>query len=730
MLEAIIRRLKRLNCNRQGVSNVLVVMLSLILITVIVANVVLWNYQMNQLDIERMHESISITDADRLTRSQWFTTSKEFSIITGTRIGGNHTDTKSIDSFYETFRGEPQTVDNYHHPSTFNLLNGTSHVSGSLLDLQTNNGVYMVFGSYILGDEDFVDQQSNVDGSNDIGLHSNFNALKAKDNNYDTLTEANTGGTFGESPGTSADFVRTSANCMYLGVYYCTISGLVTHVQFYGRGAAGGYVKAVITDSSGNILPNGISDPTSFPATTTTYTCTWSNSKPYVIAGNTYWVGIIANVNGRLHYASTTGGNSRIDLTNSYTTPTSPTDATSGTYQWRLMLATVVNYQLDLEVQWTNVNYTRANEQLCIYAGALSPENLRVDVWTGSSWAPLINVLSVGWNNVSVSNYLVSDTFTIRFKDGEIPDATPSSWQIDCALLYTWDSYVQVEFTGTSETRDWMQIDWAVDCSSTIGLVNITLQLYNYYADEYPTSGDGYITATIGTEDITLNQTITDPTQFKDVDGNWKMKITGKGAALFNLTIDLIELKATLSNIYRLEISNGFTIDLSTYPLDYVYGVEIMVRYNVSEADENWIIGVYDWDSGNVINISYYQPTPNVWNVCAINISENWTRYMHENGTILITLCGTSENQTLLHLDFIGVRVIVNGIRLDIKNSGATTAHIVSLWIINATRHIRYDVDFFINSGESETYIRVDIAPPAGNFTVKIVTERGNIDTF
>ena len=47
MLEAIIKRLKR---DRRGISNVIVVMLSLILVVVIVANVVLWSYQMNQFD--------------------------------------------------------------------------------------------------------------------------------------------------------------------------------------------------------------------------------------------------------------------------------------------------------------------------------------------------------------------------------------------------------------------------------------------------------------------------------------------------------------------------------------------------------------------------------------------------------------------------------------------------------------------------------------------------------
>jgi hypothetical protein len=46
----------RINRDRRGISNVIVVMLSLVLIVVIVANVVLWSYQMNQLDWEKMRE--------------------------------------------------------------------------------------------------------------------------------------------------------------------------------------------------------------------------------------------------------------------------------------------------------------------------------------------------------------------------------------------------------------------------------------------------------------------------------------------------------------------------------------------------------------------------------------------------------------------------------------------------------------------------------------------------
>ena len=59
-MKNIARRLER---DKRGVSNVMVLMLSLVLIVIVVDNIVLWDYQMNQLDWERMHEKIEITAA-------------------------------------------------------------------------------------------------------------------------------------------------------------------------------------------------------------------------------------------------------------------------------------------------------------------------------------------------------------------------------------------------------------------------------------------------------------------------------------------------------------------------------------------------------------------------------------------------------------------------------------------------------------------------------------------
>lgn len=118
-------------------------------------------------------------------------------------------------------------------------------------------------------------------------------------------------------------------------------------------------------------------------------------------------------------------------------------DASSDSWQIDAVLLHVwseeVTYELDLEVQWTNTDYDESNEELCIYVGSDGGENLGVDVWTGSSWSNVFSNLNVGWNNATVSSYLTSSTFTIRFiGQTETGDSTQDSWAIDATLLHTW----------------------------------------------------------------------------------------------------------------------------------------------------------------------------------------------------------------------------------------------------------------------------------------------------
>lgn len=66
-------------------------------------------------------------------------------------------------------------------------------------------------------------------------------------------------------------------------------------------------------------------------------------------------------------------------------------------------------------------------------------EALQIDVWTGGAWQNVFTSLTPGWNNATVTSYLTSSTFTIRFTgSSETNDNTQDSWSIDTAVLHVW----------------------------------------------------------------------------------------------------------------------------------------------------------------------------------------------------------------------------------------------------------------------------------------------------
>jgi len=64
------------------------------------------------------------------------------------------------------------------------------------------------------------------------------------------------------------------------------------------------------------------------------------------------------------------------------------------------------------------------------------------------------------------------------------------------------------------------------------------------------------------------------------------------------------------------------------------------------------------------------------------------------------------------------------------KNRGSLTSRLVSLWVNNSTYHQRYAIDVIVNSGETISYLSVDTRLPDGQYTVKVVTERGNVAVY
>jgi hypothetical protein len=70
------------------------------------------------------------------------------------------------------------------------------------------------------------------------------------------------------------------------------------------------------------------------------------------------------------------------------------------------------------------------------------------------------------------------------------------------------------------------------------------------------------------------------------------------------------------------------------------------------------------------------------------------------------------------------------GVRFTFSNEGPSTCHVICVWVINATRHERLEVDVFINAGEVVNHTRNDVNLPVSSYVIKAVTERGNIAIY
>ena len=164
-----------------------------------------------------------------------------------------------------------------------------------------------------------------------------------------------------------------------------------------------------------------------------------------------------------------------------------------------------VNYELDLEEQFTSADYSRTNEELCIRMGAMNGETLSVQWWnaTGSSWLTIIASLTANdWNNVSVTSYLTSATFTIRYKGGtETGDTNQDSWQIDAALLHVWteSTYDHVLQVVNQVDDNWTINLQVYDTSNIVPrLLKTTISFHDGTSSDQIIVNDGAVTQTEG----------------------------------------------------------------------------------------------------------------------------------------------------------------------------------------------------------------------------------------
>ncbi|MBT8171759.1 hypothetical protein KJN74_02670 [Candidatus Bathyarchaeota archaeon] len=211
---------------------------------------------------------------------------------------------------------------------------------------------------------------------------------------------------------------------------------------------------------------------------------------------------------------------------------------------------------------------------------------------------------------------------------------------------------------------------------------------------------------------------------------------TTTGSGLYEVDCVRLMIEYILPGNYELDLVGHFYVDLETYSLENIQTFEIQMVYRATDSSEKWFLEPFNWTSSIFSSegsnyTSGHMPTME-WGYYTLNLLDYWQSYVHNNGTILVKFVDQNPDldQTVIDVDFFGVRGKLEGPQFRIENKGALTIHLVSLWIIKPANHRRYDVNVFVNSGATKNYVRFDVPFPSDNYTVKAVTERGNLAVF
>lgn len=147
---------------------------------------------------------------------------------------------------------------------------------------------------------------------------------------------------FGNSSTSNANNLGSTANVAYgISATSGSDAGGATVTAIRLRCQTGPFfsesIKAILCDSSGNILTNGISNALTVPAATSVgYQTLTFAANPTISASTTYLVFFIANgVQLTFYYNAASGVQ---DSSNSYSSPTSPTDYTGNSVQVQILV--------------------------------------------------------------------------------------------------------------------------------------------------------------------------------------------------------------------------------------------------------------------------------------------------------------------------------------------------------------------------------------------------------
>ena len=251
---------------------------------------------------------------------------------------------------------------------------------------------------------------------------------------------------------------------------------------------------------------------------------------------------------------------------------------------------------------------------------------------------------------INVTTAKASQFVYSRIDDNTLPVADQS--RVSNILLPS-EFTSEVEFTGSSNAQPWYQLVWNVDSAWTAGSVAVTIQAYNYTLGDYSPSGNGYdsytSSATNGTDE-TRTQTVTaNPTQFRDVSGNWKIKVKGVKSTTtqFDFKADWIEFKPSYYSEYTASTEFLFSSLTKNTPtqLNFTTVSEHDVA-NVSVTLQVWNYSSSSYATSGEGYLAYTSTSPNETKLLSINASpQNFTSSGSAKVKVTSVLATTAQYQ-------------------------------------------------------------------------------------
>jgi hypothetical protein len=247
-------------------------------------------------------------------------------------------------------------------------------------------------------------------------------------------------------------------------------------------------------------------------------------------------------------------------------------------------------------------------------------------------------------------------------------NALPAADQTRVANVMLPSEYtVEVEFAGLSNSFIWTQIDWVVEAAWSSGSVATTLQLYNYATGSYPTSGSGFISytsnATASTDESRTQAVTTNPENFRDLAGNWRIKIKGVKASAtpFDFMGDWMELRSTFYSEYAVSTEFRF-LSVANNTMSQL-NFTVVSEYDV--ADVYVIVQVWNYSSSAYVSsgqgyLGYSSSGTNQTQMLSIDVNPQFYAF---NGSARILVTSLSTTTTPYQQK-------VNQIKLDCRNAG------------------------------------------------------------